>query len=50
MIFLSRGIFVLSFIPRHNGGQANLVHPREEGKCCKDDGRDNELPFVEELK
>lgn len=40
---------ILSFVPSHNVGEADLVETREEGKCSKDQGRNNPLPLIESL-
>lgn len=40
---------ILSFIPCHDIGEADLVESCEEGECGKDQGRDDPFPLVEGL-
>ena len=39
---------VLCLVPGDNIRYTNLPHAREEGQCCEDQGRNKELPLVEE--
>ena len=40
----------LSLVPGDDIGYSNLVHAREEGERCEDEGRDDELILVEGLQ
>lgn len=40
----------MTYIPGNNWTQSNLVEACEDGKGCEDDGRNDELPFVEDLE
>lgn len=40
---------ILSFVPGHDIGDANLVETGKEGECGKDEGSDDPLPLSEGL-
>lgn len=41
---------ILSFIPCHNVGEADLVETGKEGEGSKDEGRNNPFPLVESFE
>lgn len=44
------GLCILSLVPRHDGGESDLVEAREEGYGREEDGGNEPLPLVEDLE